>query len=92
MNAEETCFICLSRREIRTLLHFLDRLCEHEESVIESHTVNGEIMRNDKRDARVVMQSRRVFRTAQQLITMIEDEVFLEENRVEGTAAAGGVA
>lgn len=56
----------------RALRYLLDRLCEHEESWIDSGTLNGELLRNDAQTAREVLRSRRIWRRAQALMMMLE--------------------
>ena len=52
----------------RALVYLLDRLCEYEEGIIKSCTLDGLLLRNDALSARAVMQSRRVLRRAQKLM------------------------
>lgn len=66
------------RARRRRLIYLLDLLCEHEESVIESHTIGGtvigELDRKDARSARVVMRRRRVWRSAQEALWQLQEE------------------
>lgn len=64
--------IVLSDEDHRALVYLLDRLCEHEESVIECATLDGEITRDDEISARAVMQSRRVWKRANRIMHALE--------------------
>ena len=65
----------MSSSDRRALIHLLDLLCEHEESVIESCTFcDGELDRRDAASAQAVQRSRRIWKRAQSLIETLEHE------------------
>jgi hypothetical protein len=59
----------------RALPYLLDRLCEHEESWIESGTtIDGDLPRNDAQTAREVLRSRRIWKRAQKIMRALDEE------------------
>lgn len=56
----------------RRLVHLLDLLCEHEESVVECGTLSGELDRADGESVRIVLRSRRIWRSTQNFIIKLE--------------------
>ncbi len=52
----------------RAVIHLLDRLCEHEEAVIESEEVDGVAEPRDIVGYRAVSQARRVWKRCQLLM------------------------
>ena len=64
----------LNARERRRIVHLLDLLCEHEEAVVESCTLDGQLDRKDADSALIALRSRRIWRSAQDAILKLSSE------------------